>query len=468
MYRPKFRPLPLTTLNYRDDGSTSPPQAHSAESFPNSARTLLAMSGQEPNKSLLQSPLALRRFSLVLHSTLVVIHLLLIAIWATNLEHRLVFPFNTERNRHISLIITTISTTFGTTYAALLVFVTQTLWMRRSLQTDQTLTATHDHAAAWAGIGAAVSNVWYQKAVPASIIGVLSIFCYLGNILIFHITTPALFSLATFTSPSPIPLGTQSLPDFNRSVFNPSLINGSIGVFGSYAESLEMYAAGSLYFLPSVIGNGTNLGLSDGTLYDLIDANGGAGNVTVNATGIDVTCGYLTDVAKEFIFYDEDGIWRGSWTLNGTNRTFEIINTQRGIITTMVLDSDEIFQSAFFYSTIPIVDSNNIRGPLVNMNPPMNHSVSAVQIFQCIHTSVAQTAVVDAQSRQILAVGPELGKSVSAWRPYAGPTNILTVEDIFDTVPILYSSAPLSDIPFSVDFSNNTGEPAAFISVADL
>jgi hypothetical protein len=94
--------------------------------------------------------------------------------------------------------------------------------MRRSLKTFQTLTATHDHAAAWAGIGAAISNVWYQKAVSASIFGVLSVSLYLGNILILHITTPALFSVATFTSPTPIPVGTQSLPDFNRSVISPS------------------------------------------------------------------------------------------------------------------------------------------------------------------------------------------------------------------------------------------------------
>src|ERR1700761_145565 len=108
--------------------------------------------------------------------------------------------------------------------------------MRRSLKTVQTLTATHDHAAAWAGIGAAICNVWYQKAVSASILGVFSVFLYLGNILILHITTPALFSLATFTSPSPIPLGTQSLPDFNRSVISPSVINGSSESFGNYAE----------------------------------------------------------------------------------------------------------------------------------------------------------------------------------------------------------------------------------------
>ncbi|KAJ7219445.1 hypothetical protein GGX14DRAFT_560531 [Mycena pura] len=227
---------------------------------------------------------------------------------------------------------------------------------------------------------------------------------------------------------------------------------------------LALYITGALYFLPSVVGNGTNLGLSDGTLYDLIDANEGAGNVTVNSTGLSVSCGHLEDVANEFTFDHKNGFWSGNWTVNGRNKTLGISNTQRGIITTTGPDSGEIFQSTLFYSTIPIIDSNNIRGPVVNLNPPMNYSVSVVQIFQCIHTPIAQTAVVDAQSRQILTVEPDLDKSVSAWRPYAGPTKILTVEDIFDTFPILYGNAPLSDIPLNEVVPSDDN----LISVADL
>lgn len=105
-------------------------------------------------------------------------------------------------------------------------FVTQTLWMRRSIQLDQTLTATHDHAAAWVGIGAAISYIQHQKALPVSIGGIVSIFLYLGNILVLHITIPAVLSLATFTFPISSPVGTNSLPDFNRSLVELSITNG--------------------------------------------------------------------------------------------------------------------------------------------------------------------------------------------------------------------------------------------------
>jgi hypothetical protein len=103
-----------------------------------------------------------------------------------------------------------------------LVYVTQILSTRWSLQIVQTLTATHDNVAAWAGIGSAAVHLWSQRAVHASVIGVLSAFLYLGNILVLHITIPALFSLQTFNSSRFVPAITHGLPAINFSGFNLS------------------------------------------------------------------------------------------------------------------------------------------------------------------------------------------------------------------------------------------------------
>ncbi|KAJ7469369.1 hypothetical protein B0H11DRAFT_1868643 [Mycena galericulata] len=299
-----YLPVALTEIDDKDDGSETCTQtADEVDTVVNSMRTLLV---KEPDKPLLQSTRALRRLSLILHLTLVSVHLILVGIWATNFEKRLIFPFDTEQNKRTSLIITIISTTI--TFAALLVFVTQRLWMRHSIQKAQTLTATHDHAAAWAGIGAAISHVWYQKAVPASITGVLSVLFYLGGILILHITTPALFSLATFTSPRISYI--MSTDAHVNSVFN-------------------QYTAGSLYFLPSVVGNATNLGLWDSTLYEVPDVNTGSGNVTVAAIGFNITCGYLTHVMDQFTYDDSHASWQANWTSDDANRTLEIANTRK-------------------------------------------------------------------------------------------------------------------------------------------
>jgi hypothetical protein len=98
--------------------------------------------------------------------------------------------------------------------------------MRRGLTVDQTLTATHDIAAAWAGLGSSMDLIWSQKAVPASIVGVVATFLYLGNILVLHITVPALFSLQSFNFFRPVSVTTQSLPAFDFSGHNLSSNDG--------------------------------------------------------------------------------------------------------------------------------------------------------------------------------------------------------------------------------------------------
>jgi hypothetical protein len=68
----------------------------------------------------------------------------------------------------------------------------------------------------------------------------------------------------------------------------------------SHREGVLLYAD-SLYSLPSVLSGKTNtIGLHGGTLYDVLGPNVGVGNVTVNATGFDITCGYPMNVTHQF------------------------------------------------------------------------------------------------------------------------------------------------------------------------
>lgn len=102
-------------------------------------------------------------------------------------------------------------------YCAVLVLLTQILSMRRSLQKDQTLTATHDNSVAWTGIGSASLLLWDRRTVAASIREVMSPALYLGGILVLHITIPALFSMESFTSSCSVTVLTRGLPSFNLS-----------------------------------------------------------------------------------------------------------------------------------------------------------------------------------------------------------------------------------------------------------
>ncbi|KAJ7435175.1 hypothetical protein FB451DRAFT_1571618, partial [Mycena latifolia] len=362
-----------------------------------------------------QSSKALRFFSFVLHGVLAAIHIALVVVWSRSIEHRLVFSLDQQRNA--SLLITVITTTFGTLYTTLLVFVTQTLSTRRSLRMNQTLTATHDTAAAWGGIGSAFIHVWHQTVVRASLFGVLSTLMYLGAILVLHITTPALFSVQTFTIPHDIPVGTRSnIPVYNWSIAANSTV---APVLTDMDNILTSYLPGSLSFLPSTLGDTMSPGLYEGTLYDLLNSNEGIGDGRVNATGFNITCGYP---AQEWLAGIDSGMASSSWHVSGGGSLYSLPATQPGVISALK-NKDGFVYPLTLYSTIQIVDSSDNHPPLLDISPAMNGSVSYIQVLQCVQTLVTQTAVVDAQTGHIRGVEPDIKKTQSTWSPYAGPVD---------------------------------------------
>ncbi|KAJ7762998.1 hypothetical protein B0H16DRAFT_1883880 [Mycena metata] len=410
-----------------------------------SVTTLLRTSREAPPKPRLKSSSNLGLISLVLHSALIALHLALIGIWAGSVEHRLVFSL--ENQKTVSFLITAISQTLGTIYAALLVFVTQTLWMRRSLRADKTLTAMHDHAAAWTGIGSAMLHIWHQKTAAASLTGTFTVFLYLGNILILHISTPALFSLQTFNFTRPLQVETNGLPYYNFG-------NTSEELSATYGNMTD-YAWGSLYYLPPVVGSTGNLGLNGSTLYDVLDLNSGSGNVTVHATGFNITCSYLESspdsLSSPFLQYWTDDLGQLS-----------VPSTQPGVISTAGVNSSYLL----FYSTIPIVDSENNHPPDVTLTPAMNTTtppVASVQFFHCSQSLVNQTAVVDAQSRVLLSVEPEIYKNASMWLPSDTSADTSTGNLFLDMWGTWYGNIPSSAFPRDGDTASTY-----FVSAADM
>ncbi|KAJ7133326.1 hypothetical protein C8R44DRAFT_849457 [Mycena epipterygia] len=449
MYRSNSRPLPSRDVHFGSNvRAASSRDEDTTATLLDSDNISLVMTREAPKNSWYTASDTLRLSSLVLHSVLVVMHLALIGVWARRLEHR--FTVVLENQNLMSFQITATMTAFATIYSALLVFVVQKLSMRRSLQMEEVLTATHDNAIAWSGIGAAISHLWRRRArtTHLSIIGVLSAAVYLANILGIHITISSLFSLGSFNSSRTFVAGTYGLPEYNSTPDQIPL----------QSQNMATYAAGSLYFLPSIINSTTSLGLQEGTLYDVLQTTVPSGNATVNATGCNITCGYVPEAPK-LRFSEDDGWW-------GTKAP------KPGIISEATFSSA---QSVVLYSTIPIIDSAGKTGPWVKLNPSMNTSVSSIQVFQCSLSLVNQTAVVDAQSQQIHAVEPDFKKTVSTWRPYSGPldsgdstANNTTTGNLFiDTWGTWYSSIPSSD--FQLDYASGPGSSGlVYASVADL
>ncbi|KAJ7239835.1 hypothetical protein C8J57DRAFT_1727238 [Mycena rebaudengoi] len=339
------------------------------------------------------------------------------------------------------------------------------LSLRRSLKMDQTLTATHDTTAAWAGLGSATVLAWNQKAVPASIVGVFLVFLYLGSISVLHITIPALFSIQAFTTSRSVPAITQSLPSFNFSGFNLSNEADRWGAWLNTVFSVD----GSLYFMPSVLGSTVAVGVRDGSLYDVPEPNAGQGNITVNATGFNISCGYLKDVETKWM--PEQGRW--SISVHGLDAG-SIRTTQPGVIATAFPLSEYPVNYTLLYSTISIVDSRGTIGSVVDLSPPMNTSVSSIQLLRCSQSLVSQKAVIDAQSLQLMTVTPSIAKTVSAWSPATlneqdlkSPAEMLAKPDtlLINSWQALHAMMPKSEIPLA--FGSQYSDPS-FFSVADV
>ncbi|KAJ7662609.1 hypothetical protein DFH06DRAFT_355995 [Mycena polygramma] len=463
-YTTTFVPPHLMRRVASTSSSTSSTLAHGyldkgnddyAETLIDAPTTSLPTSREDAEASTFMTSTRLRLISVVLHSLLVAIFLALLIISLKEAEHRVVFSLDHQKT--VSFAITAITTGFGTIYLGLLVYVTQTISIRRILQTDQTLTAIHDTTAAWAGIGSAVFHLWHQTRVRSSVIGVLSVFGYLGGVLILHVATPSLFAVQTFNSSTLVPVGTYGLPSWN--------VNWPNGT------NVADYAAGSLYSIPTVVESNTSLGLSGGTLYDVLDDHAGVGNVSVSATGFNISCTYPTNMTVSDDLLTASGLKRRQ-NVVGVQLTapwFELQgkgipkpfymkrSAQYGVISAMTDSPDgpgTISRAEpgplLLFSTIPIIDSENTRPPMTVLNTSYSQGgdLDAVQVVHCVQRLVPQTAVVDVQSHRLIAVEPNIQKTTSTWVPQDTVVeNISTGNTFLDGWAQWYLAMPPSTFP---------------------
>ncbi|KAF8146399.1 hypothetical protein K438DRAFT_2093823 [Mycena galopus ATCC 62051] len=349
-------------------------------------------------------------------------------------------------------------------FSALLLFVTQKLATRRSIQKDQMLTTTHENAAAWAGIGAAISLLWNRRAARSggSVIGLLSAIVYLAAVSGLHITSSSLFSLVTFNSTRSFGTGTHGLPAYN------STARGDAST--PYDDMILVHPVRGwvtvLYFI------------RPHWQYWRDKPSPLPGNATVGATGFNVTCGYLE--LKHPLKVGAVGVYSWMADFHIGNFTYNISSTQPGMISTAIGTFQDIEENSYnlppllFYSTIPIIDSSGEQGSV--LSPPKVHATMfpPSQVFRCSLSLVSQVAVVDSQTRQILTLEPELQKNVSAWLPFIEPSylsgdyeiNIPVVSGdsnlFIDTWESWYYNIPPSAFPLDYDYQD------VFASAADV
>ncbi|KAJ7321552.1 hypothetical protein DFH08DRAFT_617149, partial [Mycena albidolilacea] len=220
-----------------------------------------------------QRPLFLQIIWVALHLGLIGIHVALLLTGLRRWEHSLIFTVGKQTT--VSFWVTALTTTIGTVYGSILVFLAQKSNMYHNGRVDQTLTAAHDGFASWAGLGSAVATLYSQLSVPASVFGTLNIVGYLACIAVLHITTPAIISVQPFNNTQP---HSQIL-----TYYRSSATRDFMTVFPSQ-------------FLPWIgnLDSTQTLGLFNGSLYEVLDEEDlGNGNAYVSALGFNISCGYL-------------------------------------------------------------------------------------------------------------------------------------------------------------------------------
>ncbi|KAJ7240938.1 hypothetical protein C8J57DRAFT_1527270 [Mycena rebaudengoi] len=400
--------------------------------------------------------------SITLHGMLVGLHVLLVVVWMRGWEQRPTFSLKYQS--WVSLGITAIATTVGTVYSATLVFVTQKLSTRRDLRRWQSLSATHDSAAAWSGIGSALAGVFAQRNLPSSLVGVLSAFIYLSSILALHITTPALFAVEAFNSTQLVHIPTQGLP----------ILSGvNVSHHGDVFRGMEAGTATfpMLLYMDSL----STIGLHRSTLYDVLSSNNGTGVASVNAYTFQMACGYVTDVtSKNFVWNNTLQAW--SVSTGGLNYTLK--PPKEGIVSKLEWTEGEA-EDVVFYSTAPILDTNGATSPILNLSfpaPDATASTISIQLFRCTHTLANLTAVVDVPSGELVSLDEASPSSESArtWLPVkhtnepsandliTNGETMATPEGFIDAWNIFFQYAPMSN------YQSSAAPGAFFFLFTDL
>jgi hypothetical protein len=112
---------------------------------------------------------------------------------------------------------------------------------------------------------------------------------------------------------------------------------------------------------------------------------------------------------------------RGIISLVQTTNEGNIIRDTNSMVDTFLA----VFPAqAVFYTSIPVLDSTNNTAPWVNLGE--SYDPWGIQLFRCSLSLVEQTAILDAQSRNLTSIGPTINKTASTWLPFTGHSNNLS------------------------------------------
>ncbi|KAF7330599.1 hypothetical protein MSAN_02460100 [Mycena sanguinolenta] len=402
-----------------------------------------------------------RAICIACHISLILVHAALLGVWfSPHAEHVITFPINLQGR--MTSLLTALATGVGTVYSSVLVFLVQRIMIQRSLQVETTLTAIHDSTMAWSGLGSALTTVYQQLSIPASIKRSLLILAYLTTIWLIHLTTPLLFSVESYSSAIMLTVPTQGLPELNNSA--------------SMNETTQIFFK-DLDFLPW-IGNlqeSETLGLFNGSLYDTLESLALEGVPTqVSAAGFNISCGYLlgenigyvqTDHFNEFEF--PGPYWEIS--LPSFDETFVMSSAGPNVIAFIPGISNE---TVILYTTNQVIDSVGRTGSPVQLKYPMgpNLTISHLQFMQCTKSVVNQTGMIDPKTGRLIgsSLNPSIWKDHSIWQAYVNDTTSVLPQDNRLVASDLWAQAVTHNSQSGVGLSYTNTTIWNYLTYADI
>lgn len=238
-----------------------------------SATTDLSNSSLSTQKSHMSTKSVSVFLCMFMHGFLVLLHLVLLALSISGVEHRLV----TSENGAWMPPLGASTQAFYALYSAILVYLVQRLTLYRNLIQRQQLTILHDNINAWSGLGSALQCLWQRSSTTGSLWWITSITTYLGCVFALHVASSSILQLQTFSATTNMSATTLSHwpgPNVDLMGLQWHTIGAIVPSLGHFTSSL-------------------NAGLNGTTLYDTVQADGATGNATVDATTFRAECGLL-------------------------------------------------------------------------------------------------------------------------------------------------------------------------------
>jgi hypothetical protein len=167
------------------------------------------------------------------------------------------------------------------------------------------------------------------------------------------------------------------------------------------------------------------LGLFNGSLYEVLqDANLGVGTAMVSATGINITCGYLTAGVSTLdesislgsvgsISQHQLGMWSALYILS--------LLIKPDLQKPITILEETINNSVILYSPGHIVDSTGATSPPLVLNCTQDNDQNltfSIQFLQCSKSLVHQFGTVLSQTRKLngSTLVPSIYKTSSEWK----------------------------------------------------